>query len=36
MRNRASVQLQGADTYKMELCGVRILLLHDILYASEV
>ena len=36
MGNRARVQVQGIDTYKLELHEGCILLLHDVLYALEV
>ena len=34
--NRASVEVLGIGTYKLELQGVRTLLLHDVLYALEI
>ena len=34
--NEASVEVLGIGTYKLELCGGRTLLLHDVLYAPEI
>ena len=34
--NGASVEVLGIGTYKLELCGGRTLLLHDVLYAPEI
>ena len=34
--NEASVEVLGIGTYKLELQGVRTLLLHDVLYAPEI
>ena len=34
--NGASVEVLGIGTYKLELRGGHTLLLHDILYASEI
>ena len=36
MGNGANMQVQGIDTYKLELCGGRTLLLHDVLYTPKV
>ena len=36
MGNEASMQVQGIDTYKLELHRGHTPLLHDILYALEV
>ena len=34
--NGASMEVLGIGTYKLELRGGRILLLHDVLYAPEI
>ena len=36
MGNRASVEVLGIGTYKLDLRGGRTLLLHDVLYAPEI
>ena len=34
--NEASMEVLGIGTCKLELCGGRTLLLHDVLYAPEI
>jgi hypothetical protein len=36
VRNGASVEVLGIGTYKLDLRGGHTLLLHDVLYASEI
>ena len=36
VENRASVEVLGIGTYKLELQGGRTLLLHDVLYAPKI
>ena len=36
MGNRASVEVLGIGTYKLDLRGGRPLLLHDAIYALEI